>query len=244
MPPVTPKVRLTTSGLAPETNQFEELLSWVLGDTKPPRRILDVGGGGSFYDFSGRLRPETEWMVGVDPAPTVVERPWFDDAHATTVEGYAKTNAGVGRFDAAICVYVVEHVERPLEFLTAVRSLLSDGGACFGVTPNLLHYFGLVSAAATRTGLEDWLLGKVRPAELIEAYHSPVKYRMNTIRALSRTAAAAGFREVEVRGLEQSGMFESYFPDPLRAFPRLYSRLVNRVGSPRLSGTLLFRLGT
>jgi hypothetical protein len=111
------------------------------------------------------------------------------------------------------------------------------------VTPNLWHYFGLTSAAAARLRAEDWLLHKVRPAELIDAYHSPVRYRMNTIRALSAKAEAAGFTSVEIRGLDQAGMFETYFPESLRAFPRMYSRLVNRIGSPRLCGSLIFRLG-
>jgi SAM-dependent methyltransferase len=243
MPPVTTKLPLITSRLAPDTNQFEELLGWILDETKPPRRILDVGGGGSFYDFGGRLRPNADWLAGVDPDPTVRDRPWLDEAHAATVEDYAKqADPGAERFDVAVCLYVVEHVENPLEFLTAIRSLLKEGGSCFGVTPNLWHYFGLTSAAATRVGAEDWLLHRVRPAELIEAYHSPVRYRMNTIRSLSRTAAVAGFKQVEVRGLEQAGIFETYFPEAVRAFPRLYSRLVNRLGSPQLCGSLIFRL--
>jgi SAM-dependent methyltransferase len=145
---VTTKIPLITSRLAPETNQFDELLGWILDVTEPPRRILDVGGGGSFYDFGGRVKPHADWMTGVDPDPTIRDRPWLDEAHASTVEDYAaRLDPGQDRFDAAICLYVVEHVERPREFLTAIRSLLTDGGSCFGVTPNFWHYFGLTSAA-------------------------------------------------------------------------------------------------
>ncbi|HEX6395591.1 MAG TPA: methyltransferase domain-containing protein [Acidimicrobiales bacterium] len=242
---MTTKISLITSRLPPDTNQFEELLAWIVDSTNAPRRVLDVGGGGSFYDFGGRLRPHAQWMSGVDPDPTVLDRPWLDEAHAATVEEYARArSSGAEAFDAAVCLYVVEHVEQPLAFLTAIRSLLKTGGACFGVTPNLWHYFGMISAAATRAGVEDWLLHRVRSSELIEAYHSPVRYRMNTIRSLSRTAEAAGFRAAEVRGLDQPGMFETYFPEPLRAFPRLYSRAINRVGSPHLCGSLIFRLDT
>jgi SAM-dependent methyltransferase len=241
---VTTKIPLNTSRLNSDSNQFEELLGWILDEPRPPRRILDVGGGGSWYDFADRLKPHTEWMAGVDPDPTVRERPWLDEAHAATVEEYAAaTGPQTDKFDVAVCLYVVEHVEHPLEFLSAIRSLLRDGGACFGVTPNLWHYFGLTSAAAARLRAEDWLLHKVRPAELIDAYHSPVRYRMNTIRALSAKAEAAGFTSVEIRGLDQAGMFETYFPESLRAFPRWYSRLVNRIGSPGLCGSLIFRLG-
>ena len=252
MSPVTTKIRLTTSRVAPDTNQFEELLGWVLGDLsvrRSPRRLLDVGGGGSFYDFAGRLRPHVEWMVGVDPAATVLERPWLDEAYALTVEQFAddhrdRLEQDQQHFDAALCVYVIEHVEQPLEFLTSVRSLLKDGASLFGVTPNLMHYFGATSALATRVGLEDWLLRRVRAGDLIEAYHSPVRYRLNTIGTLARTAQAAGFAELEVRGLEQPGIFETYFPSRLRAAPRIYSHLINRMGLPGLCGTLMFRLGT
>ena len=181
-------------------------------------------------------------MVGVDPDPGVLERPWLDEGHQALVEEYAP---GAGeRFDVALCVYVVEHVEAPAPFLEAIRSLLEPGGSCFGVTPNLWHYFGLASATAARVGIEDWLLHQLRPAELIEAYHSPVRYRLNTVRRLRSTALAAGFRGVELRVLEQAGMFETYFPPRLRWAPRGYSRIINGWGRPQLFGTLLFRLTT
>jgi SAM-dependent methyltransferase len=250
MSPVTTKIPLTTSQLPSNTNQFDELLAWVLDDLSSasrPRRVLDVGGGGSFYDFAGRLRPYAERMVGVDPDRTVLDRPWLDEAHVLTVERFADTtrdrsDATAKRFDAAICIYVLEHVERPPDFLAAVRSLLKEDASLFGITPNLWHYFGATSAAAAAVGLEDWLLHRVRPDELIEAYHCAVRYRLNTIRSLSRTAAEAGFSQLEVRGLEQPGIFETYFPAPLRTLPRYYAWLINRVGSPHLCGTLLFRL--
>jgi SAM-dependent methyltransferase len=179
-------------------------------------------------------------MVGVDPDPGVLSRPWLDEGRQLSVEEYAPT-AGE-RFDVALCVYVLEHVEAPGPFLEAIRSLLVDGGSCFGVTPNLWHYFGLCSAAAARLGIEDWLLHRLRPAELIEAYHFPVRYRCNTIHALCSTARDAGFRGADFRVLEQAGMFETYFPPALRWGPRAYSRIINGLGHPQLYGTMLFRL--
>jgi SAM-dependent methyltransferase len=158
------------------------------------------------------------------------------------VEQYAPVAAE--RFDVALCIYVVEHVERPQAFFEAVRSLLGPGGSCFGVTPNLLHYFGLASAAATRLGIEDRLLHKVRSPDLIEAYHSPVRYRCNTTRQLRSAARRAGFRQSEFRVLEQAAMFETYFPPSLQWWPRGYSRIVNRWAPGELFGTLLFRMTT
>lgn len=223
------------------TPQFDELLGWIDESVGPdPVSVLDVGGGGSFYDFPEAVRSRARRVVGVDPDAGVLVRPWLDEGHQELVEDYA-THAGE-RFDLALCVYVVEHVENPVAFFAAIRSLLNDGGTCVGVTPNLWHYFGLASAVATRAGLEDRILHLVRPAELIEAYHSPVRYRCNTVRRLRRTAHAAGFDQVEFRVLEQPGMFETYFPPALRWWPRRYAQVINRWAPPALFGTLLFRM--
>jgi SAM-dependent methyltransferase len=227
--------------LSPHTEQFHEMREWI--QTAYPGRIsvLDVGGGGGFYDFPAGLRAQARRIVGVDPDPGILHRPWLDESHQMLVEEYAPL--GDERFDVALCMYVAEHVEAPGPFLEAIRSRLQPWGSCFGVTPNLWHYFGLVSATTARIGVEDWLLRQVRPAELIEAYHSPVRYRLNSVRRIRDTALAAGFRSAEFRVLEQAGMFETYFPPSIRWAPRAYSRMINGLGYPELFGTLLFRLG-
>jgi SAM-dependent methyltransferase len=225
--------------LSPHTNQFSELLRWIDTTRSEPMSVLDVGGGGGFYDFPAHIRGRARRMVGVDPDPGVLARPWLDEAHQLLVEEYAPI--ATERFDTALCLYVIEHVPAPGPFLEAIRSLLGDGGACFGVTPNLWHYFGLASAAVARLGIEDRLLHRLRPAELIEAYHFPVHYRCNTIHTLRSTATWAGFRSADFRVLEQPGMFETYFPPALRWGPRAYSRMINRLGCPQLFGTVLFR---
>lgn len=226
--------------LPPNTPQFDELLAWIDATHPGPISILDVGGGGGFYDFPATLRPRARRLVGVDPDPGVLTRPWMDEGHQALVEDFAPATAE--RFDVALCVYVVEHVEAPGPFLEAIRSLLTPGGSCFGVTPNLWHYFGLTSALAARAGIQEWLLRLVRPDELIEAYHSPVRYRCNTLARLQATAIDAGFRGAEFRVLEQAGMFETYFPPWFRWAPGAYSRFINEWAPSALFGSLLFRL--
>jgi SAM-dependent methyltransferase len=226
--------------LPPDTEQFAELLAWIDSTHAGQISVLDVGGGGGFYDFPAAIRGRARRMVGVDPDSGVLTRPWLDEGHQSLVEEYAPTTDE--RFDVALCVYVLEHVEAPGPFLEAVRSLLPDGGSCFGVTPNLWHYFGLASAAAARLGIADWLLHRLRSSELIEAYHSPVRYRCNTMHQLHATAIDAGFHHARFRVLEQAGMFETYFPPALRWGSRAYSRMINHWGHPELYGTLLFQL--
>ena len=226
--------------LAPETAQFPELLGWIDALHPAPISVLDVGGGGGFYDFPAQVRPRARRLVGVDPDAGVLRRPWLDAGHQCLVEDFASTTDE--RFDVALCIYVMEHVEAPGAFLESIKSLLVPGGSCFGITPNLWHYFGLASAVAARLGIQEWVLRRFRPAELIEAYHSPVRYRCNTIARLGATALDAGFRQAEFRVLEQPGMFETYFPPQLRWAPRAYSRGVNQWAKPALFGTMLFRL--
>jgi SAM-dependent methyltransferase len=226
--------------LPPDTDQFTELLAWIEAAHPGSISVVDVGGGGEFYEFPSSLQGRARRMVGVDPDAGVLTRPWLDEGHQMLMEQYAPCSSEP--FDVALCVYVTEHVEAPGPFFQAIRSVLRPGGSCFGVTPNLLHYFGLVSAAATRLGIEDLLLRKVRSPDLIEAYHSPVRYRCNTVRRIRSTAMSAGFHQAEFRVLEQPGMFETYFPPALTWWPRGYSRVVNRFAPPELFGTLLFRL--
>ncbi|MGH9114492.1 MAG: hypothetical protein ACRDWW_01545, partial [Acidimicrobiales bacterium] len=83
---MTPRATATVTALPPEREQFDELVSWVRSAHPGPVSILEVGGGGGFYDFPSRLRANASRMVGVDPEPGVLARPWFDAAYRETVE--------------------------------------------------------------------------------------------------------------------------------------------------------------
>jgi SAM-dependent methyltransferase len=220
--------------------QYEALYDWVRSACPDGASICDVGGGGHFLDFPSRLRPLARRMVGVDPDPGVLDRAWYDEAHQSLVEDWAPTTQE--RFDVVTAVYVAEHVEAPAAFLRATRLLLRPGASLFGITPNLWHYFGLISALSARLHVEEWLLHRVRADDLIEAYHFPVHYRLNSLRRLSTQAHDAGFSKAMFRCIEDPGMFCTYFPPRLRHAPARYSALINRLGRPALYGTILFRL--
>lgn len=220
--------------------QYEALHGWIRSAYPDGVAVCDAGGGGHCLDFPQRLRPWSARMVGVDPDPGVLERPWYDEAHQALLEDWAPS-AG-DRFDLVTAVYVAEHLDAPDAFLRAARGLLRPGGSLFGVTPNLWHYFGLLSAASSRLGVEDWLLRRVRPGPLVEDYHFPVRYRLNSLRRLAGRGRAAGFGRVSFRCIEDPNMFVTYLPGPLRALAPRYSALVNRLGRPELYGTIIFRL--
>ncbi|MGH9077674.1 MAG: class I SAM-dependent methyltransferase [Acidimicrobiales bacterium] len=226
--------------LAPDQEQFETLHSWIRETVPDGASVCDVGGGGHFLDFPSRLRPWAGRIVGVDPDAGVAARPWYDEAHQALLEQWAVTTSE--RFDLVLSVYVLEHVETPAAFLRAARSLLAPGGSMFGITPNIWHYFGLLTTVSMRLGIEERVLRRVRPDALVDAYHFPVRYRMNSLRRLSRLAGAAGFSRSSFRCIEDPGMFVTYFPARLGSFPARYSDLVHRLGRPQLFGTIVFRL--
>jgi SAM-dependent methyltransferase len=220
--------------------QYQTLFDWARGAFPDGIAVCDIGGGGHFLDFPSRIRPWAGRMVGVDPDPGVLQRTWYDEAHQALVEDWAPTTEE--RFDVIFAVYVLEHVEHPSAFLSAARSLLRPGGALFGITPNLWHYFGAMGALSARLGIEDWLLRRVRDPGLVDEYHFPVRYRLNTLRRIQSDGLAAGFRTASFKCIEEAGMFATYFPSRLRQLPVWYSSAVRRVGRPELYGTIIFRL--
>ena len=96
--------------LSPRAEQFSELLGWVHAVHPGEVAVLDVGGGGGFYDFPAAIRGRARRLVGVDPDPAVLSRPWLDEGQQLSVEEYAPV-AGE-RFDMALCVYVMSTCRR------------------------------------------------------------------------------------------------------------------------------------
>jgi hypothetical protein len=95
-------------------------------------------------------------------------------------------------------------------------------------------------------GADDKLLEMLRARRPAHDHHHsvahfPVAYRANSVRALTRVGAEAGYSSLDIRHLENPAIFETYFPGRSVAFPRWYARFVHRVGRPELFGTLICR---
>ncbi len=86
-----------------------ELLGWIEAAHPGSITVLDVGGGGGFYEFPSSLRDGPRGWWGSTPTPGVLTRPWLDEGHQMLMEQYAPSSSE--RFDLALCVYVAEHVE-------------------------------------------------------------------------------------------------------------------------------------
>jgi SAM-dependent methyltransferase len=242
----TPDLAVRSEALAPSDDQFDVLARWVADIASPGASLLEIGAGDGDDEYFALIRPLVKRIVGVDPDPQVAAHAGLDEWHQKGIESFASGSGAAGAvFDVALAVYVVEHVAEPVAFFTAARACLRPGASLFVVTPNLWHYFGAAAKASVALGVEDKLLGAVRARRAERGHnhvaHFPVVYRANSVRALRRVGAEAGFSTLEIRHLENPAIFETYFPDRLFAFPRWYSRSLHRIGRPELFGTLICR---
>jgi SAM-dependent methyltransferase len=230
----------TDRSLEPEgTDQFRLLEDWVREHSRPDAVLLDVGAGDGDQPYPTNLAPWVARIVGVDPDEGVLGNKRIDEAVHAPFEDFAAGHHE--QFDLAMAVYVVEHVADPVAFATALHDCLRPGGSAFLITPNRWHYFGATALLAQRLHLDERLLHRLRDEQLLHDHHFPIKYRMNSPRALRRLAAEVGFRAAEVRMVDEPGIYQPYFPPRLRQLPVWYSQLIHRRGWAGAAGTILAR---
>jgi len=212
--------------------------AWVAQECPQGGRVLNIGAG---RNLSGRLRPvrrRAGHLVGIDPDPSIHANATVDEHHQASLEEYAQQDPEP--FDLAFSVFVLEHVSDPGAFTAAGARVLRPGGALMGLTVNKWHYFGLATWAATRTGVSEPLLRRLRPHEEVAAYHFATEYRINTIHAMTAHLRRSGFTSVEFRCWDLPTMYEPYLPAPVRGFATAYDRWAYRIGSPHLMGHITF----
>jgi len=220
--------------------QFDALCAWVLEHCPSGGTVLDVGAGDGDMDYPTRLRARAGRIVGIDPSSGIWQNELVDEQHQRTLEEHAAT--APEPYDIAVASYVVEHIAEPERFLEALAACVKPGGSAFLITPHLFHYFGLSAWLANRAHVDEWLLHRIRDEQTLHDHHFPVQYRLNSSGRIRAAAATAGFRAVELRRLDEPGIYQPYFPARLRWLPVIWSRGVHRFHVPAAAGTLLIRL--
>ena len=232
-------MQVSVEAIPATVNRCDALLDWVLTDLSPHAVVLEVGTGRGVFDYPLHIRKSVHCLVGVDPDPGICDNPYLDERYQTTLEAFAQGETR--QFDAIYTHMVLEHVEDPSAFVSAVYQLLKPGGAFFSVTPNLVHYFGMASYLSERLGIQDWLLRRLRGDSTIDSYHFKATYLMNTIWTLQRLFRKVDAARVDFRMLESVSDFACYFPRPLKFIPSLHSSLMYALRLYPFMGTILFR---
>lgn len=206
----------------PACNRTNEFFNWIRTRTNPESRLLNLGAGPATGYEVVNFKDEVAEVVGADIDPDVLTNTELDRA---VVIADGKLPLPDNYFDVAFSDMVVEHVEKPDQFLAEAHRVLKPGGAYFFRTPNLYHYVALI-ARATPHWVHERLANRVRglAAEAHDPY--PTFYRLNTRRAVRTAARQAGFSDAEIRMVEGHPSYLVFHAVPFLAGVA-YERLVN-----------------
>jgi SAM-dependent methyltransferase len=150
--------------VAEATNYYR----WIIDSFAPALgvRIVEAGAGiGTVSELLLTTASPKELLL-VEPAQNNIGelRRRFDrNARVSVVHGYLEEVAGSFEADTVVAVNVLEHVERPDDFLRAAHQILSPGGALLILVPALPGIYGSLDVAFdhyrryTRAGLRDSL---------------------------------------------------------------------------------------
>ncbi len=181
--------------------------------------VLDVGSGAKSPSAKRFDVPYAKIgiMDGVDPRAEIHQNTRLRNRWQAMLED---APIPAESYDAAVSVFVLEHVSDAASFLKAVHRVLKPGGVFYGLTPHAHHPFPL----AVR--LIQWLRLKGRSGvgdARVNDY--PAYYRCNSFGAIRRAAEAAGFAS-GVLHYHPAINWDLYFPAGLRFLPHLYDYCV------------------
>lgn len=111
-------------------------------------------------------------------------------------------------FDTVSANMVVEHLEKPAEALREIYHILRPGGCFVYHTSNYKFYITFVaSLLGQRVKNSIIRIGEGRNAEDV----FPTRYRMNSLQAIYKAAAARGFRVTECHSVNSSSTSDMIF---------------------------------
>jgi 2-polyprenyl-3-methyl-5-hydroxy-6-metoxy-1,4-benzoquinol methylase len=116
----------------------KEALSLYVKD-KTTTKILEIGSGLGYLTYS--LLKENYNATGLDISQTAVKQAneTFGD-HYICADLYEYSQHNPASFDIVILTEVIEHIDKPLDFIESILKLLKSGGRAIITTPNKTIY--------------------------------------------------------------------------------------------------------
>lgn len=207
---------------------FRELIE---GAMFPGARMLDAGCG-SDLAFSAKYAGIAR-VIGLDlDCPSVCDNASSPFGVCGNLEHLPFQD---GSFDLVVSHSVVEHLENPLKAFQEFYRVLRPGGRLIIATPNKWDYVS-IAAACTPHSFHRLAVNRMFQHGRYEVF--PTRYRANTIKALRRSLASAGFTE---RALTAVNHYPAYlmFSPVLFRVGVVYERLTSLEALRGLRGSLV-----
>jgi SAM-dependent methyltransferase len=204
-----------------------------LAETSCPEggRVVDLGCGEE--EYLTYLIDKAGEIIGIDSK--VMEGPYHRYIEADL---NLELPLEQGSVDLAASKFLLEHLDRPAQFLKQAFRILRPGGSLVLMTPNILYYPYSINYLLSRCMLQERRMRLVeqvtgRPQEDV----FPVHYRCNTPSKVKRWLMQAGF---EVTHLQTySDYLVSAFNRPLGAIAVAYEKGINTLSLKGLKGFIV-----
>jgi len=198
---------------------------------KPGQRVLDAGCG-RYLRFCKDLSSQAN-VVGID-LETVLET--RNDAAPFGVRGdVGRLPFPSGYFDMVISRSVVEHLDDPGRVFAEFGRVLRPGGKAVIITPNKYDYVSVI-ASLTPYKVHRSLVSKIFQVSEDDVF--PTLYRANTLAAIRKAFASAGFAPRELDTINHYPAYLMFSPVLFR-LGVLYERITSLGMFRSLRGSIL-----
>lgn len=173
-------------------------------------RVLEIGAGeGPVTRYLSERFAEVEAIEPADAYFAKLKERFGENGNVRLHHGLFENIDIAGKFPLVIACGVLEHVEKPQDFLDKAKQLLESGGILTGTVPN-------ATSMHRRIGVAMGMMQEVH--ELSEQDHKVGHYRYYDFDTLRDELKDAGFKNIKTEGIVLKPFPNSKMDDLSEAF--------------------------
>jgi 2-polyprenyl-3-methyl-5-hydroxy-6-metoxy-1,4-benzoquinol methylase len=167
---------------------FEAWFAKVTQHVTPDMEVCEIGSG-SGKGFQNQQYPNAKFIFGLDLDPRVLQNPFLHKAVLGSALDLPKLAEG-RKFDLIYSHMVVEHIDQPLEFISAQVECLKANGTISHSTVSKYYWSSLINNLVPDR-IKDLLIEKLGSGRTSEDTF-PAHYRLNSEADIARIAKTLG----------------------------------------------------